>query len=367
MWNIPVKTTSKTRPFKPTSRRADSGLSEVPEITRPVPLKALGRDLAHSLQRAGAAGEETALLVLRINDYRELTATLGESFGIELAQQVEARLRECLRDYDVAERVSDDEFAIVLGSLERLEDVSLVVSRLLEKCSGAYETCEVNTHVKTAVGIALYPADIDEPDQLLRYARIALHGAVDGGTPGCHFFSRELLERRQRMVWMEAELERALLEERFVLHYQPQYDASSQHIVGMEALVRLRSEGGELIPPNDFIPLAESNGFIVDLGQWVIRQACRQLADWRRVGCGPRRMAVNVSPLQLVDEGLVDVISEAIQESGLAYSDLELEITEQQMLEYSPVVEKTLLELHGRGVRIAIDDFGTGYSSFFYH
>ncbi|MCZ6831562.1 MAG: phosphodiesterase [Gammaproteobacteria bacterium] len=344
----------------------DFDVGDGPENTNLVPATTLGRDLTAALQRAGVAGEETALLVLRINDYRKLTETLGESFGIELVQHVEARLRDRLRIYDVAERVSDDEFAIVLGRLDKLDDVTSVASRLIESCSGGYDLGELKTRIKTAVGIALYPPDGEEPDELLRYARVALQGADEGDRSGCHIFSRELLERQQRRVWMEAELERALLEDRFTLHYQPQYDADSRKIVGMEALVRLRSETGELIPPDDFIPIAENNGFIVTLGQWVIREACRQLALWREAGCGPLRMAVNVSPLQLVHEDLVHVITEAIEASGLVYSDLELEITEQQMLEHSTVVEKVLGELHGRGVRIAIDDFGTGYSSFVY-
>jgi EAL domain-containing protein (putative c-di-GMP-specific phosphodiesterase class I) len=281
-------------------------------------------------------------------------------------RQVEVRLLECLRMYDVAAQVSDDEFAIVLGRLGKLEDVNFVAGRLVDACSGVYELGGMNTHVRTAVGIALCSPDGDAADELLRYARVALRGAEEGGTQGCHLFSRELLERQQRIVWMEAELEKALAQDRFLLHYQPQYHANSKRIVGLEALVRMRGESGELIPPDDFIPLAESNGFIVSLGRWVIFEACRQLAQWRENGCGGVRMAVNVSPRQLVDEGLLHVIDEAVATHQLAYSDLELEITEQCMLESSPVAERALKELNRRGVRIAIDDFGTGYSSFVY-
>lgn len=134
----------------------------------------------------------------------------------------------------------------------------------------------------------------------------------------------------------------------------------------MEALVRMVSDTGELIPPNDFIPIAEENGFIIQLGEWVIHEACRQFSLWRKAGCAPLRIAVNVSPKQLVDDRLIDIVSNAVNEFSLSYRDLELEITEQCVLEYSDSVENTLEELHRRGVRIAVDDFGTGYSSFAY-
>jgi diguanylate cyclase (GGDEF)-like protein len=323
-------------------------------------------DLATALREAGDQGRETALLVLRINEFRELAETLGESCGLRLMGQVESRLLECLRMSDVAAQVSDDEFAIVLGYLGKLEDVNFVAGRLVKACSGVYELGEMNTHIRTSVGIALCPPGEGEAAELLRFARVALRGEGAGDLQGCHLFSRELLERQQRVVWMEAELEKALQQDRFILHYQPQYHADSRQILGLEALVRMRAESGELIPPDDFISLAENNGFIVELGRWVIFEACRQLAQWRKNGCDPVRIAVNVSPRQLLDDSLPGIVDQAIADHELDYADLELEITEECMLECSPVVERVLRALHRRGVRIAIDDFGTGYSSFVY-
>ncbi len=165
---------------------------------------------------------------------------------------------------------------------------------------------------------------------------------------------------------MAAELEEALVNERFELQYQPLFDIETQRTVGAEALLRLRTEAGELIAPDRFIPLAEEMGLIVPIGRWVVREACQQLKHWHRQGYAHLRMAVNVSPAQLADEHFVEVVSEAVQSAGLAYSDLELEITEGQVVEYLPLIEKAFKELNARGVRIAIDDFGTGYSALAY-
>jgi len=193
----------------------------------------------------------------------------------------------------------------------------------------------------------------------------ALHRAAYDD-PSHHLFSKDPRNRPQHQEWMAAELEQALLDNRFVLHYQPQYEMGSERIVGVEALVRLTTEDGDLILPDNFVPIAEENGFINRLGHWVIREACRQLALWRASGVGPLRMAVNVSPRQLSDRHLIDIIEDAITEFDLEYNDLELEITEQCMFDYLPLAKNILQELHDRGLRIAVDDFGTGYSSFAY-
>ena len=165
---------------------------------------------------------------------------------------------------------------------------------------------------------------------------------------------------------MAAELEEALAHERFELHYQPLFDIESQRTLGAEALLRLRSEEGELIAPDRFIPLAEEMGLIVPIGRWVMNEACQQLKRWHRLGHGHLRMAVNVSPAQLSDERFVETVIEAVEAAGIDYSDLELEITEGQVVEYLPLIEKAFTELNARGVRIAIDDFGTGYSALAY-
>ncbi|MBR9912574.1 MAG: EAL domain-containing protein [Gammaproteobacteria bacterium] len=166
--------------------------------------------------------------------------------------------------------------------------------------------------------------------------------------------------------WITAELEKALADDRFELYYQPLFDIQSQQTVGAEALVRLRAENGELISPDRFIPLTEELGFIVPLGRWILTEACQQLKLWQQQNGGPLRMAVNVSPVQLCDPEFVSTVRTAVESAGIAYSDLELEITEGHVVRYQQQVEQAFNELSALGVSIAIDDFGTGYSALAY-
>jgi len=200
----------------------------------------------------------------------------------------------------------------------------------------------------------------------LRYARVALREACPQRGEHCQFFAPEQLERLRDRVWMAAEIEQAIEQERVVLHYQPQYAINTQQVVGVEALVRLQGTNGDLIAPNQFIELAEETGLIVPLGRQVLEEACQQLARWRRAGYRPLRMAVNVSPRQLIETDFIDIVDHAVTRAGIHHTDLELEITERQVVEHMAEVEQTLRTLTNRGVRIAIDDFGTGYSSLSY-
>jgi EAL domain-containing protein (putative c-di-GMP-specific phosphodiesterase class I) len=221
-------------------------------------------------------------------------------------------------------------------------------------------------HVNGSLGIARFPLDAAEPALLMRFARIALHETMPGSPVPYHFFNSTLLKQLQERVWLAAELEQALATERFELHYQPLFDIATQRTLGAEALLRLRTEEDELIPPDRFVPLAEELGLIAPIGRWVLREACQQLKQWQQQGHDPLRIAVNVSPVQLADENFVAEVIEAVEDAGIAYHDLELEITESQIVEYLPLVEQAFQTLSAMGVRIAIDDFGTGYSALAY-
>ena len=262
--------------------------------------------------------------------------------------------------------MAHNEFVILLDRLEQREDVAHIAGRLLAHCTGGYHVAGLRLAMKGRIGMSLYPHDTSEPETLLRYARVALREACPQRGEHCHFFASEQLDRLRDQVWMAAEIEQAIEQQRVVLHYQPQYAIDTQRVVGVEALVRLQGTNGELIGPNHFIELAEETGLIVPLGRYVIEEACRQLARWRRTGCGALRMAVNVSPRQLLEADFIELIDRAVANAGIRHSDLELEITERQVVEHMAEVEQTLRTLTGRGVRFAIDDFGTGYSSLAY-
>ena len=342
---------------------ANRGATAPPETALPDAFEAA---ITPVLQRARAAGRPAALLVLRLGEYRLIEETHGHPLAAALIELVLDRARQCLRPEDVLHRVGRDELAIALDRLENTEEALTIAERLLAHCTGVYLLAGLRLRLHARIGIALYPDDAAQPEKLLRYARVALRETALERTSQCQLFSSELLSRLHQRVWMVAELEQALEQQRLELHYQPQYAIDTQRIVGVEVLVRLRGESGELIGPDRCIGLAEETGLIVPLGRWVIEAACHQLGRWHRAGAGHLRMAVNVSPLQLLQPGFVEIIDEAVERAGIAHSDLELEITEQQVMEHLPQVEQTLRELSLKGVRLAVDDFGTGYSSLAY-
>ena len=323
-------------------------------------------EVFETLQLLKRAGRSGALCVLRLNEYRLLEETFGRRIGQQLLELIRNRLQTGLRGNDLLEQIAEDEFILILDGQADKEQIANIAQRLLRDCIGVYNLEGLRMHVNASLGITRFPMDASEPALLIRFARIALH-EVDPGSPSpYHFFSQKVLKQLQTRMWMAAELEEALVNERFELHYQPLFDIKTQSTLGAEALLRLRTEEGELIAPNQFIPLAEEMGLIVPIGHWVVQEACQQLQRWRRLGYHQLRMAVNVSPAQLADESFVQKVSEAVENAGIAYSDLELEITEGQVVEYLPLIEEAFNELNAMGVRIAIDDFGTGYSALAY-
>jgi diguanylate cyclase (GGDEF)-like protein len=319
-----------------------------------------------TLERLGQEGRPGALCVLRLNEYRLLEETFGRHIGLVLMQRVGDRLRHHLRGDDLLAQIAEDEFVILLDGQQENTRLSHIAERLLSDCTGNYTLEGLRMHVNGSLGIARFPLDATEPALLMRFARIALHETTAGSPMPYHFFTSRLLKQLQERVWLATELEQALAAERFELHYQPLFDITTRHTLGAEALLRLRTEEDELIAPDRFIPLAEELGLIVPMGRWVVREACQQLKQWQQQGHDQLRIAVNVSPVQLADENFVAHVIEAVEDAGIAYSDLELEITEGQIVEYLPLVEQAFQTLNAKGVRIDIDDFGTGYSALAY-
>lgn len=320
----------------------------------------------HGLEDSCAELSPGALLLLRIDQYRFLKETFGSRNAAQLLQVVQDRLRRGLRCNDRLEKISEDEFVLLLeGRMER-QQLHRVANRVMKRCVGMYTVEGHRIHVAASLGVVRFPLDAQGPAKLIRLARIALGEADPVSSASCHFFSPELLEQLQARVSMSGELEEALAQDRFLLHYQPLFEIDSQRILGAEALLRLRTRDGRLVAPDCFIPQAEEMGLILPIGRWVMREACQQLRRWHEQGHTRLRMAVNVSPVQLTDEGFVETVVEAVEEAGIAYEDLELEITEGQVVDCLPLITRAFDTLNARGVRIAIDDFGTGYSALAY-
>ena len=354
---------------KPTERKIlrlhsrDGAPVAAPEIPPPGELDAR---LTRELNAALSAGQPGQLLVFRIGNFELLVDTFGAEFGAAAEDALLKQLRGKLRKREPVQRLKAGEFVIVGRSIQSLNALQAMAARMVEGGSGHYEIEGVPCRLNIAIGAAAFPQDSKDPEELLQYARFALGDAESEETNQLHSFSADRLAEQKAAFIIEAEMEAALAEGRFKLQYQPQFTIGSRRISGVEALARLRTRDGRSIPPDEFIPVAESNGFIVQLGRWVIQEACRQLGEWRRNGVDIPRVSINLSPRQLTDPDLLGIFENAVSDNDLRYGNIEVEITERCIVEESRVTTELLHALRARGIRIAIDDFGTGYSSFAY-
>ena len=321
----------------------------------------LNEQLQHGLART-RRGEIVAVHLLDLDRFKNVNDTLGHPAGDKLLQLVTERLRSVARDTDTIARMGGDEFAIVQPGISQPADATALALRTIEEVSKPYVIEGQHIIIGTSVGIAVGPVDGATPDQLLRNADLALYRAKENGRSTFRFFERDMDAQMQDRRAMELELRGALNRNEFEVYYQPVMDLARDDVRGFEALLRWRHPEKGLLLPNDFIPLAEEIGFIVPLGEWVLREACREAASWP----DNLEVAVNLSPVQFGMPGLVQVVTGALGASGLEPSRLELEITETTLLQDREQTLSILYQLRQLGVRIAMDDFGTGYSSLSY-
>ena len=307
-------------------------------------------------------GELLALQLLDLDHFKTVNDTLGHPAGDKLLELVAERLRSLTRETDTIARMGGDEFAILQIGIGQPADATTLASRVIEEVSKPYDVEGHQVIIGTSVGIAMGPADGVVPEQLIRNADLAMYRAKSAGRSAYRFFEPEMDSQMQARRATEYDLRNALTAGEFELHYQPVVNLASNEISGFEALIRWRHPVRGLVPPGDFIPLAEEIGFIVPIGEWVIRQACKVAAAWP----APFKIAVNLSAAQFRNPGLVQVVVGALASSGLAAERLEVEITETTLLSDSEATLSILYQLRDLGVRIAVDDFGTGYSSLSY-
>ncbi len=334
-----------------------------------LPNRALFLDrLEHAMVRGTRHGCSVAVLFVDLDRFKPVNDSLGHEVGDELLTAVGRRLREGLRPEDTVARLGGDEFAVLIEDVEDTSDATLVAERVGEVLRPALELRDREVVLTASIGVAVSRAGQRDPDELLRAADIAMYSAKRTGKGLYKVFEPSMGSRALELLELEADLHRALEREELRLHYQPKVELATGRIVGVEALVRWEHRMRGMVPPAEFIPLAEETGLILPLGRWILEQACREAREWQgrhRIG-GPLEVSVNVSARQFGHPGLVGEVARVLEETGLDPKGLMLEITESVVMEDAESNVATLRELKDLGVRLAIDDFGTGYSSLSY-
>jgi diguanylate cyclase (GGDEF)-like protein/PAS domain S-box-containing protein len=329
-----------------------------------LPNRTLFREHLEQALRRVKRDEQVAVLCLDLDHFKDVNDSLGHPIGDDLLKAVAVRLRQCIREGDAVSRLGGDEFAIVQVASElQASQVSSLASRLVEVVGAPYDINGHQVIVGVSIGISLSPEDGSDPDQLLKNADMALYRAKADGRGIYRFFEAAMDARAQARRLLELDLRAALVRGEFEVYYQPIHDLKADQIIAFEALVRWNHPLRGKIPPLKFIPLAEETGLIVQIGDWVLREACADAAGWSQPNV---RVAVNLSPVQFKSRNLVPSVIAALSASGLAANRLELEITESVLLQDSEATLATLHKLRDFGVRISMDDFGTGYSSLSY-
>lgn len=309
-----------------------------------------------------------ALMLIDLNDFKEVNDSFGHQVGDQLLKEVANRLADCLRTTDCVARLGGDEFIIFVSDLGDTQQAARVAQKILDALAPPYliEGRELRSHA--SVGVAIHPADGDDVETLVKNADAAMYLAKAQGrlvSQYC-FYARDMDSLSMQRADIENELRGALERGEFVVHYQPQVDLHSGRLIGMETLLRWQRADGEPMLPVKFIPMLEESGLIVPVGEWVLATACRQNVAWQKDGFAPMTVAVNISPRQFRDKRLVEIVARALRDSGLAPQLLELELTEDSLREDEAAALATLQRLNALGVRLALDNYGAGSTSLRY-
>ncbi|HCV76166.1 sensor domain-containing protein, partial [Pseudomonas oryzihabitans] len=322
--------------------------------------------LEHALALAEPQEYLVAVLILDFDHFRTVNESHGHALGDELLVEFAARLRALLSEDITLARIGGDEYLVIIERLDRPEFAAQIAQAMLGKLEQPFHLGDHDIYLNASIGISLFPDDGATADDLIRNADTAMHQAKDQGRDTFRFYTQALTEQSRRRLNLESRLRTALKRGDFVLYYQPLMSVSTAQTIGVEALVRWRDPELGLIPPTEFIPLAEETGLIVPLGDWIIESACQQMHSWLAQGLELETLAINISPRQFAKRDLASTISRALARSRLPAEHLELEITEGTLMGNVEEALLSLATLKTLGVRIAVDDFGTGYSSLAY-
>ncbi len=311
-------------------------------------------------------GKKVAVLFLDLDGFKHINDSLGHAIGDKLLQSIAGHLVECVRGSDTVSRQGGDEFVVLLSEVERPEDISLAAKRMLRAVATAHSIDQQELHITASIGVSVFPDDGPDAETLIKNADTAMYQAKENGRQSYRFFTPAMNVRAVERQSIEESLRRGLERREFTLHYQPTINLRTGAITGAEALIRWTHPDRGPIAPAQFIPIAEDCGLIVPIGQWVLREACRQARAWLDAGLPLATMAVNVSAMEFRDENFLEGVFAILAATGWDPSALELELTESVLMKRAQFTESSLRTLRARGVQLAIDDFGTGYSSLSY-
>jgi diguanylate cyclase (GGDEF)-like protein len=321
--------------------------------------------LSQTMAQAHRNERLVAVMLLDLDRFKAINDTLGHTMGDLLLKSVAERLVGCVREDDTVARLGGDEFTIMLPEIHHIQGAATVAQKILDALAQPFFLDGHELFVGVSIGIVLYPFD-EDLNVLLRNADIAMYEAKQHGGNAYQFYTAEMNTATLERLSLEGALRRALARGEFELHYQPQVDLARGEIVGVEALLRWRHPDLGLLGPMEFIPLAEENGLIVPIGEWVLRTACAQVRAWQEAGLRPIRVAVNLSVRQFYQKDLVEIVARILEQTGVDSRYIEFEITESCLMQNTQAMVALLTELNRLGVRFSIDDFGTGYSSLAY-
>jgi diguanylate cyclase (GGDEF)-like protein len=320
--------------------------------------------LEDTLQRSKRHNKKFALLFLDLDRFRAINDVLGHKNGDLLLQVIADRLKNTVRQEDTVARHGGDEFIILLNEVSDAKDAAILAEKVAQAISRPIKLAGSEIVTSTSIGISVYPGDANDIRGLIKAADAAMYRAKAEGKNTCRFYTAELTAKAAEHLAIEHGLRRALEKNEFILNFQPLISLKDKHIVGVEALLRWRHPQRGLLHPDSFIHVAEETGIICDIGNWVLRETCRQVKKWRRLGLPPIRVAINVSARQVLQDDLEEKVIDAYRAAGIGRDDfeLEMEITE-SVLQRAEENFDTLIAVRKMGVRLSIDDFGTGYSS----
>ena len=331
--------------------------------------KKLVERLESSLQKVQRVkGYNFAVLFVDLDRFKVINDSLGHRAGDDILLKIAGRLKELIRPNDMVARLGGDEFVVLIEDVKDKELAHRIADRILNELQKPSQVEGKELYVSASIGIAFSSDEYNSPDDLVRDADLAMYRAKVKGKGRYELFDAKLHSGAVSMLQLEIDLRRAIEQKEFVLHYQPIYSLNSEKIVGFESLIRWNHSERGMIPPNEFIPVAEETGLILPIGQWVLRESCRQMWEWQEKYPSAKSLVINVnlSARQLEKKDLVEEIAEILDETGLSPHCLKLEITESVIMSNAEQAIETVRQLRRMGVRVSIDDFGTGYSSLSY-